>query len=288
MNASCPTSFGRLLLICINIFTAVLGLLLCGGGTYLYVNYETNFQDLVSTTPIISVMICGLVIFMLSILGVYGATSGKPPVLYMYLGLLLGILIILGAATVLFIDYKGFITSSDSTLSTEIIDPTEIAINNFIFRTYQSCCYYDAGICQPLQCEQVLFCDAANSSSAACILDTSANRVDFLESNDVCTALSTFSIDLKFLVGEIEPNNSITCGGGDAALFESAMTQWMTANISFFGYGALGLGILLLLLVLATLGLLFYRPELIIPEAYLVDGEDDQITVVTDDSSFTK
>ena len=75
------------------------------------------------------------------------------------------------------------------------------------------------------------------------------------------------------LVGKAQAGNDLSCGGGAPLKFEQAVTTWLESNVHFFGYGALGVGLLQLFIVAFTLGLLLANPTMI-PKAEVVSEEE--------------
>lgn len=259
-------SIGRGFLIGINLLSAVLGLLLCAGGAYLYIEYDNRFENVVSPGPIIGVMVAGFLLFAITMFGVYGAFTGKKWVLMTYLIVVVAILAVEVAASVLFLDYLNVIKATQTTDSSELSGSTEIAINNFIYNSYQTCCmeteycYVNyTTVCTPAQlCSNV-------ADGEDCVNADSFNAVDI----GVCTAFEEIHYEGEVLVGTVESGNDVTCGGGSSEDFFDAVTGWLLANIRFFGYGAIGVGIVQVLIVICGLVLLLLRPA-IIPEATVV------------------
>ncbi|GBG30778.1 Hypothetical Protein FCC1311_069982 [Hondaea fermentalgiana] len=269
-NESCFMGFGRQFLIFINLVSAVLGLLLCAGGAYLYIEYDDQFSELMSPAPIIGVMIAGLCLFIITVFGVFGAVTGKKWVLTVYLILVVVILAIEVGAAVIFLDYLNVIESSQESSSSDLQDSTEIAINNFIYSSYQTCCV-ETELCRVNYtnvCTPVELCTNATTSNEeeACVRADSLTSVDVA----VCTALQEVIYMEHAIVDEVTTGNSVSCGGGDPEAFEAAITGWIQENIRFFGYGALGVGIVQVLIVLSGMALLFVRPNLI-PRAEEID-----------------
>jgi len=266
---------GRTFLVVVNLISAILGLLLCAGGAYLYVEYENNFDALVSPAPIIGVIVAGFVLFLITMAGVYGAVTGKRSILIVYLVFVIILVAMEIAAAVIFLNYLKSIENSNSADSSSLQDSTEIAINNFILRTYNTCCFIDENCENELNiniCQLVDTCDNTAIPGTPCVQAESVENVDI----GVCTALANFKTGGESIVGPVELTNTVTCGGGDPEQFEQAVTNWLSANINFFGYGALGVGILQIFIVIFGVLLVSINPD-VIPEAqvaHVSDGDE--------------
>lgn len=271
---NCFQFFGRNFLIGVNLLSAVLGLLLCGGGAYLYVEYDNQFSELLSPAPILGVMISGFILFLLTMVGVYGAVTGKRTVLIVYVVVVVILIAVEVAAAVVFLQYLDVIESSADAEASS--DSTEIAINDLILSSYHTCCVVsDKAFCDVIPvCTNVFLCSEPLATDACIANEESDKLVDI----GVCTAFEKFTIDGTALVGLVVPGNDITCGGGDPGNFQAAVTEWLRGNINFFGYGAIGVGSLQVLIVAFSFALIFSRPELI-PQAAEIDEEDGHMGV---------
>jgi hypothetical protein len=275
----CFAKTGKSYLVSVNILLAIMGLCLCAGGAYLWIEYERQFALVVSTGPILGVLVLGFVLFVLTMVGIYGTLTGSKRLLIGYLVVVVLLISVEVAVSILFLQYLRYVNASSAAPSGSLSDATEIYINNFVYRSYMTCCVDNPALCggfpsaqDPKYCEPVPFCANATAAAQSCIVDKSATPSTKQEIG-VCTAFKKFTLDGVALVDKAEAGNDLSCGGGVPLKFEQAVTTWLQSNVHFFGYGALVLGLLQLFIVAFTLGLLLANPTMI-PKAEVVSEED--------------
>lgn len=249
-------SFGRNFIIVVNVLTALVGLFLVGGGVYVYVNIGSQFADIVSPTTVIGVVIAGFIVVLISLLGIYGAITHAKWALWVYMAVM--VLMIIGqiAAVVITLNFIGVLESTPSTVASAF-DATQTQINNFLLRSYVTCCVNDPAYCSsltsdPNYCQNVFFCEQV--SNTTCIDDdiTSSRTTD----PSVCTALESIIYEDDPLVGDA---STTSCGGGDPGQFLQNVTDFLSDNILIAGYALLGLGIVELLIIAFIIFLLMTK-----------------------------
>jgi len=246
-------------MVVINILFLIVAIGIVGGGAYLFVNYE-GFEDIVSEDALIYGVIAGGVLFVLALLGLYGTVFNNKIVLSAYMILIVIMVASQVIVAILGLQYIGELQAlgGNSTLSSK----TEQVINDFVLRSYETCCFKQDGqageenYCPTGQCTKLLGCDDPTCasdpgvcSSGICVSGTSGT----IEPVDigVCSGLEAF--------GLVGPANSSAqlCGGGDPQLFLNQFLDRVAEDFNLAGYFLIGLGALELILIFISVYLVF-------------------------------
>uniref|UniRef100_A0A7S3PP90 Tetraspanin n=1 Tax=Aplanochytrium stocchinoi TaxID=215587 RepID=A0A7S3PP90_9STRA len=243
------------ILVVTNVLLVLIGLGLVGGGAYLYTNFDA-FQDIVSQDLITWVIVAGAILCIIALSAIYGAVANKKAILIVYL--IIFVIMLTGQVTVaiLGLQYVGIIDELDTGTNATTSDKTEQTINNFLLRSYETCCFQsdDAidGFCPnpPGNCIKVLGCDDPIYINGQCV--TGAETVENVDIG-VCSALEAADI-----VGPIATGK---CGNGDPSQFLDDCVQYLTDQLGFAGNIVIGLGVFEVILIFLTVFLIFGRAK---------------------------
>lgn len=243
--------FSVLFLIVINALLGVLGVIIVGFAGYGFANFA-EFEDLISQEAIIYSMCVGLILFLLSLLAIFGALNKMKKLLSVYVVVVLLLAISEVIIVILGLEYLGVISGvADAELEgSESLNSREAVVNDFLLRSYATCCVTDEELCnniinQTNFCEPVQICGRQGvDETSVCIVNSdSVEPVDF----SVCTAIT--KID-----GEIisSPEDG-GCGQGFAAGFLEDIATLIEDEFTSIGAGFAVIIFVEFLLILFTM-----------------------------------
>lgn len=170
----------------------VMGVAILGSSLYVNSNYS-DFSDLFSSWGLMMGAICGAALFLVSFLGCWGTKTQNKCFIFVFLVVVFVVLLAQFAAGVAYLGYIGKLddVTANSTKAEDLVDATNKKINDFIYSTYNTCCYADPDICQtlptvtgpPYFCRKVTKCGLL--SPPACLVGD-----EISVKKEVCTALS--------------------------------------------------------------------------------------------------
>ena len=208
----------KVFLIVVNSLMALVSLGILGGGLYVYLNYSV-FEAFLSQDAVLYIASSGAIVFLFCLLGLLGAICNQPKFLIPYLVV---IVLFIAAEVLLGIIGLNYLGVLDNTVfdigQNNTLDPTEVVINNFVLKSYHTCCVANANFCSstpsdPNFCADVLFCDDA--FPPPCIDEdpvTGSKIVDQV----VCSTLTGFNLEAGGAIVGPAPQS---CGGGDPETF---------------------------------------------------------------------
>lgn len=207
----------KVFLITVNSLMALVSLAILGGGLYVYLNYQV-FSGFISEEAILYVACSGAIVFLFCLLGLLGAICDQAKFLCPYL---IGIVLVIAGEVVVGIIALNYLGVLDNTAiavgNNSTLDATETAINNFILKSYQTCCVLNEAFCPALACQEVLFCEVAVPQPC---IDEPVLGGSTLVDSAICSALQGFDLqEGSDLVGPVPDS----CGGGDPAVFIAAL-----------------------------------------------------------------
>lgn len=228
------TSFSVFFLIIINVAIGFGGLSIVGFGVYGLANFA-EFEGIISNEVIIYTLCIGIALFILSMIAIFGALNRMKKFLTLYIILLLALTVSEVIVLIVSLEYIGVIAGASDAAGdggSQSLNSREAVVNNFLLRSYQTCCATNEEICNvdPANeefCASVQLCSTDGvAEEDACILDEDVIvDVDF----SVCTAMTKLDSSL------IGPPTEGGCGEGESKVFLEKFIEIIEAQFSTGG-----------------------------------------------------
>ena len=278
-------SAATIFLLFVNVLTTLGGLAVLCAAAYAYVQYNSVFSGVLSQNSVVGGMVAGVLIAVVSVVGIMGTTNQDIRVLAAYglvqFLLFVALLTVLG----LLVTYINVIEQvSSGTL--QFLDSQQVDVSDYLLSSYMACCVLDPKMCSDTSCVDTQFCvpvtfcassdsfsNATSQFSSAACNDTVSVEPCFYGSYgadasnppqavpvELCSALASAGV-----VGPVGSGGS-ACGGGGftapadylASLYDFIHddVQW-----AYYGFGALAALLFLELVACAFLMRFYYRLE---------------------------
>lgn len=213
-SSGCCGICSRIILVCVNLFYLVLGIALSGFGILLtiYHKYLDSLTQEDYTLPSIGLMIAGLVVLIMSIVGIIGAATGNWCLLLYYSFYIVGLVGLLMAGGVWLINHNSRIEnnmnksfhnmimnySSDDSTS---YNPTTNAVVDFIQDTFECC-----GDKSPMDWLSNYQYIIKNGPPSSCMCNEDTDDPD---EDSKCLTLKVFKTQISLLVWKTGCNETL-------------------------------------------------------------------------------
>eukprot|EP00924_Labyrinthula_sp_SR-Ha-C_P016088 snap_masked-scaffold_4-processed-gene-18.39-mRNA-1 protein AED:1.00 eAED:1.00 QI:0/-1/0/0/-1/1/1/0/411 len=237
-------------LISVNLILLLVSLTLIGLSSYGLKNFS-EFDDLVSTNSFIYLLCGGLMLFIFSILAIFGGISDNKFILKIYLFFLILIISAQVIGAFFLLVYVGVIDSINNSTDTISLDRQTVTISNYLLRSYSTCCVLDSDFCSTSQvaenfCLSVTLCSL--DDDGVCF-DGSQGSLEREVDASVCSALERLDV-----VGD---SLNEKCGSGNPTQFLSDVVELITSNLGSLAYIGIAIGGIEFLLVVFVIYLIF-------------------------------
>eukprot|EP00924_Labyrinthula_sp_SR-Ha-C_P004658 snap_masked-scaffold_1-processed-gene-7.6-mRNA-1 protein AED:0.11 eAED:0.11 QI:0/-1/0/1/-1/1/1/0/273 len=231
----------------LNLFVGLSGVVIIGYSAYLNKELE-DYGSILEEFLLYGPLIFGCALVVLAGMGYYGAEKNNKVILLVYMVFtLIATLVVFGTGIALLV-YSGVLDDVENAQTQEVSSGVAERINDFELEIFNHCCAAEFGLDEVPLCED-------DENAEVCIVDE--DRFDTTIENvgdEICEALAEVEINGSPVVGDPQDGG---CGGGDAGVFVSRITQYLINNVKPLGSINLALGILLLLDLIATCTLLW-------------------------------
>jgi hypothetical protein len=235
-------------LVFLNFITAILSLVVIGGGAYILSTFS-EWTSLFGSGSVWIAIAGGVVAFLKEnrcYLSIYGLV-------------ILAVLAATGAGLYFYNDGVGNL--DDATSKPLVTSSIQIEFNDRLLSTYTYCCAGCASpTCDPVipvgecdNCDEVEYCTDALTNDGACYsaVEGEPKKPANSISESVCTALEKLKVNGAPIVGN-NTLNAGSCGGGKPRQFTRAVYDWIDSNTTLIYSGSIGFAVLMAITLIAT------------------------------------
>lgn len=236
----------------VNVLLNIFGLVLIGGASYVLYEFA-DFEDLVPRGTVITILMAGLFIFVLTFLGCYGVWANKHLFICLYIVLLTCAVAVQFVGAYYFLVFFGNASSAESRTGSALEAEASDYFQNYMLSTYTDCCTgcienlnCDRGnfiepskdengtfFCNqtdPInpQCEWALECDDNQANSSCYITPDGLPPFDILSAVCLFLEVADTGNQTETVVGP--PENGWSCGAGKPGTYVENFITWINAR----------------------------------------------------------
>jgi len=251
IKMGCLKGFGKFYLVCANVITALLGLGVIGCASYALIQFN-EFSDMFSKVGLGAAVGAGVLTFLVSLSGCYGAMKQNKCLLAIYVAAMTLTFLVFVAGGIGVAIYKGALLEiTDGSKAVALTNDFQQKINSYELKTFSVCCAKPDGYPEPQPC--------TDTNQFGCYTDVDA--YNNFAANAICEGLKEIDVNGHPIVGD-KPS----CGNGNALQFQKDISTFVDDNATYMIAGTATVAVLQFLCLLFSCCLVCENREEYDPE----------------------